>query len=277
MAEAWTIGRPKAHRLVGAAFLGLALYGGLAGCTSTTSVTTKREDSAIITQSDESDVQRRVRIRLELAANYFQSGKTTIALDEIKQVLVLDPNSGDAYNMRGLIYMQLGEPDIAAESFNRAQSLKPNDADIMHNHGWLLCKEKKFDAADRYFNQALVQRHYYQQGKTLMAQGLCYEAAGKHAEAEAALLKAYEYDAGNPMVSYNLAKLMQQRGDSKRAQFYIRRLNNGELANSESLFLGVQIETALGDRTAARQLATQLQKRFPDSKEAARIATGGAL
>ena len=91
------------------------------------------------------------------------------------------------------------------------------------------------------------------------------------------MLKAYEYDAGNPIVTYNLAKLMRQRGDDKRAQFYIRRLNNGELANSESIFLGIQTEQALGDRTAARQLANQLQKRFPDSKEWARVANGGVL
>ena len=130
MAQAWRMGRFNAQRWIGATFLGLAAVAALAGCGATTA---QREDASIVTQSDETDVQRRARIRLELAANYFQSGKTTIALDEIKQVLVLDPNSGDAYNMRGLIYMQLGEPDIASESFNRAQSLKPNDADIMHN------------------------------------------------------------------------------------------------------------------------------------------------
>ena len=274
MAVTLRLGQRRVPRLIGAAFLGLALSNVLVGCATSTAT---REDAAIVTQSDETEVQRRARIRMELAANYFQTGKPTIALDEIKQVLVLDPSSGDAYNMRGLIYMQLGDPDIAAESFTKAQSLKPSDANIMHNHGWLLCQEKKFEAADRYFNQALAQRQYYQQSRTLMAQGLCYEAAGKMPEAEASLLKAYEYDAGNPIVTYNLAKLMRQRGDDKRAQFYIRRLNNGELANSESLFLGIQIEQALGDRTAARQLANQLQKRFPDSKEWARVANGGVL
>ncbi|MEG0921761.1 MAG: type IV pilus biogenesis/stability protein PilW [Comamonas sp.] len=270
MAGALRIGQINVQRWIGASLLGLAA-GALLGCGSAA----QREDAAIVTQSDQTELQRRAAIRLELAANYFQAGKMTIALDEIKQTLALDPTSGDAYNIRGLIYMQMGESDIAGESFTKAQALKPGDANIMHNHGWLLCQEKKYDAADRYFAQALVQRQYYQQSKTLMAQGLCYEAAGKASEAEAALLKAYEYDAGNPVVSYNLARLMHQRGDSQRGQFYIRRLNNGELANSESLYLGIQIERALGDRTVARQLGNQLQKRFPDSKEWARVANGG--
>ena len=272
MAGSLRSGRKSAQRWFCATLLGLSATL-LLGCGSTA----QREDAAIVTQSDQTELQRRAGIRLELAANYFQSGKTTIALDEIKQVLVLDPTNGDAYNMRGLSYMQLGEPDIASESFTKAQSLRPTDANIMHNHGWLMCQEKKFDAANRYFEQALVQRHYYQQAKTLMAQGLCQETAGKTRESEATLMKAYEYDAGNPMVTYNLARLLHQRGDNQRAQFYIRRLNNSDMANSESLYLGIQIERALGDRTAARQLANQLQRRFPDSKEWARAANGGQL
>ena len=244
----------------------------LVGCAASA----KRVDSEVVAaSSDESDVPHRARIRLELAATYFQSGKATVALDEIKQVLAIDPSNGDAYNMRGLIYMQLGDLDSAGDSFRRALALRPADANIMHNYGWLLCQEKKFDAADQQFAQALVQRQYYQQGKTLMAQGLCYAAAGKSEQAEAALFKAYEYDAGNPVVSYNLAKLLYQRGDYKRAQFYIRRLNNGELANAESLYLGIKVEQALGERVAARQLAGQLQKRFPDSKQWAQYANGG--
>lgn len=261
-------GRSMAHALALAAVLGSLL----AGCAAPA----KRDNTEVVPFSaDETDVHRRARIRLELAASYFQSGKPTIALDEIKQVLAIDPSNGDAHNMRGLIYMQLGDIDDAEESLRRALALKPTDANIMHNYGWLLCQEKKFDAADQQFGQALVQRHYYQQGKTLMAQGLCYAAAGRQQQAEAALLKSYEYDAGNPVVSYNLTKLLYQRGDYKRAQFYIRRLNNSELANSESLYLGIQVERALGDRMAARQLAGQLQKRFPDSKEWARYTNGG--
>ena len=267
---AWVRG---SRRFAGAVLLGSTVLLALGGCATKAG----REDAEIVTSSDETEAQRRAHIRLELAASYFQSGRATIALDEIKQVLAIDPNNGDAYNMRGLIYMQLNDPEIAAESFRRAQTLKPTDANIMHNHGWLLCQEKKFDAADQRFNQALVQRGYYQQGKTLMAQGLCQEAAGKHAEAEATLLKSYEYDAGNPVVAFNIARLMSQRGDNRKAQFYVRRLNNGELANSESLYLGIKIEEALGDRTMVRQLASQLQRRFPDSKEWARVANGGVL
>ena len=81
------------------------------------------------------------------------------------------------------------------------------------------------------------------------------------------LARAYELDAGNPVVGYNLARLLYTRGELGRSQFYIRRLNNSELANAESLWLGIKVERKLGDRTAMTQLADQLRRRYPQSRE----------
>ncbi|MCY7318451.1 MAG: type IV pilus biogenesis/stability protein PilW, partial [Ramlibacter sp.] len=60
-----------------------------------------------------------------------------------------------------------------------------------------------------------------------------------------------------------------QRGEFQRAQFYIRRLNNTELANAESLWLGIKVEQQMNDRVAMLQLADQLKRRFPQSREIA--------
>ena len=59
--------------------------------------------SEIVTDSDEPEVRRRARIRLELAVGYFEQGQTTIALDELKQSLATDPDYAEAYSLRGLI------------------------------------------------------------------------------------------------------------------------------------------------------------------------------
>jgi type IV pilus assembly protein PilF len=39
------------------------------------------------------------------------------------------------------------------------------------------------------------------------------------------------------------------------------------MANSESLWLGIKVEKAVGDNVAMLQLAEQLRKRFPESAE----------
>jgi len=92
--------------------------------------------------------------------------------------------------------------------------------------------------------------------------------------AERTLAKAYELDAGNPIIGYNLANLLFARGDMSRAQFYIRRLNNTDMANAETLWLGIKVERKLGDRLAMAQLTEQLKKRYPKSREMASLEKG---
>jgi type IV pilus assembly protein PilF len=48
----------------------------------------------------------------------------------------------------------------------------------------------------------------------------------------------------------------------------MRRLNNSELANAESYWLGMKVEQRLGNRDALRQLGDQLKRRYPQSREA---------
>lgn len=223
----------------------------------------------IMTASDEPDARRRARIRLELAVGYFEQGQTTIALDELKQSIAADPTFGEAYNLRGLIYMRLNDFRFSEESFRKALSINPQNSNIVHNLGWLLCQQARYPESMLMFSQALSNPQYGGRAKTLMAQGLCQIGAGQAADAEISLLKSYEFDAGNPVTAYNLAKLLFQRDDFVRARFYVRRLNNSELANAESLWLGVKVERRMNNPDAMLQLATQLQKRFPQSREAA--------
>lgn len=54
----------------------------------------------IPTASDQADVSRRANTRLELAGAYFTSGQYATALDEVKQVIGLQPNMSEAYDLR---------------------------------------------------------------------------------------------------------------------------------------------------------------------------------
>jgi type IV pilus assembly protein PilF len=237
----------------------------LAGCAAS------QRDVAVsadpMTASDEPENRRRARIRLELASGYYGEGQTEVALDELKQVIAADPNFADAYNLRGLIYMRLGDNRQAEESFRRALSLNPRDPNVHHNYGWLQCQSGRYPDSVRSFEQALAAPLYGERPKTLMAMGLCQARAGQSSEAERSLARSYELDAGNPITGYNLARLLYLRGDYSRAQFYIRRLNNSELANAETLWLGIKVEQRMNDSEAMGQLSEQLRKRFPQSRE----------
>ena len=247
----------------------------LAGCANQQGVigaSGNRTD--LITDSDETDQRRRARLRVELASGYFEQGQTKVALDEIKQSLATDPSFVEAYNLRGLIYMRLNEISLAEDSFQRALSLNPRDANVAHNYGWLLCQQARYAESFKLFAQAAANPTYTDKAKTFMALGVCQVSAGQPSEAEQSLRHSYELDAGNPVTGYNLAKLLYARGDLTRAQFYIRRLNNSELANAQTLWLGIKTERKLGNQEAVAQLAGQLKKRFAQSPEAAAYEKG---
>jgi type IV pilus assembly protein PilF len=228
----------------------------------------------IVTESDEPENRRRARLRLELASGYFEQGQTNVALDELKQALVADPTFVDAYSLRGLVYMRLNDLPLAEDSFKRALALSPRDAGVAHNYGWFLCQQGRFPESMQQFGRAIANPTYVGQSKSLMTQGICQLRAGQRLEAEQSLTKSYELDAGNPLTGYNLARLLFERGELVRSQFYMRRLNNSELANAETLWLGVKIEQKLNNSEAVQQLAGQLKKRFGQSKEAGAFDRG---
>ena len=247
--------------LVGCA---LVLMLGLTACGS---VAPRSDKSDLVTASDESDKSKRARIRLELALNYFSEGKTNIALDEVKQSIASDPALFEAHSLRGLIYMRLNELSLADDSFRQALALNPKAASVQHNYGLLLCQQGRMAAAGEMFSAALANPGYEDRAKTWMIQGLCQAKAGQAQAAETSLLNAYQLDPANPVVAYNLGLGMYQRGEYPQAQRYLSRLNNSDLANAESLWLGAKTAKAMGDTQALRALGQTLAQRFPSSKE----------
>ncbi len=221
----------------------------------------------LITDSDEPENRKRARIRMELAVGYFEQGQTMIALDEVKLALLADPLFADAHNLRGLVYMRLNELLLAQDSFHRSLALDPKNMNVMHNLGWLQCQQTHFPQAVESFGRALADPTYTGRAKTWLTQGLCQIRAGNLPHAETSLERSYELDPANPITGYNLSQLLFRRGELVRAQFQVRRINNSELANAESLWLGIKVERRLQNLVGAQQWGDQLKKRFPQSTE----------
>jgi type IV pilus assembly protein PilF len=260
-----------------ALLLCLAAAGWLAGCagspratadgTPISAVGAAQGNPELYTEVDEPEARQRARVRLELAAGYYEQGQFMVALDEVKRSLAADPTFGPAYNLRGLIHRQINEPRLAEADFREALRRQPRDADSMHNLGVFYCDAGRYAEANALFARAVEVPAYQNAATSWMMLGICQARAGNSEEARRSLARSFELDAGNPITTFNLALLLHQAGDHTRAQFYIRRLNNSELANAQSLWLGMQVEHALNNREVVRQLSDQLRRRFPDSQE----------
>jgi len=260
------------------AWKGLLVVAGLAtlvACSTNKPAPGSAGNRDLPTVSDQTNADKRAQVRLELAGAYFSRGQTATALDEVKLALAAKPDMPEALNLRGLIYAALGEARFAEDSFKRAQQLAPVNGDVMHNYGWFLCQERRFDEAEAQFRQALAQPTYLDTVRTLLGMGVCQARAGKLAEAEATLTRAYEIDPSNPVSAFSLGDVLYRRGEYERVRFYMRRVNAiSSQANAQSLWLAARAEQRLGNFAGAQQLGNQLRDRFPQSPEAVQFDRG---
>ena len=251
----------------GRLFLCLVVLNVVVACANPSDGSAPSNRADLATASDETDMQKRAKIRLELAVGYLEQGQTNVALDEVKLAIAADPRSADAFSLRGLIYMRLNDFGLARDSFNRGIVLNPRDGNILHNLGWLACQESRYPEAMVNFDKALTAPNYAGPAKTYLAKGICLLRSGDARQAENNFLRSFELDASNPIATFNLANLLYKRNDLVRSQFYIRRLNNNDYVNAESLWLAAKIEKKMGNNTGVNQLAERLRKQFPTSRE----------
>lgn len=247
--------------------------GATPGASGSGSNTTGRRD--LVTASDESDLAKRARIRTELAAAYFGQGQYLTALDEVKRALSVDPNHVPALNLRGLVYANMGEYSLAEESFRSALKLQPADADTLHNFGWFLCQQRRFPLARQQFEAAMAVPQYRDAARTLLAAGICEARAGELQTAQIILQRSFDLEAGNPATVFNLADVMQRRGELERAFLYVQRLNQSpELVSPETLWLAIRIQHRRNLTGSVEELGSTLRARFPKSREAAAYEQG---
>jgi type IV pilus assembly protein PilF len=237
----------------------------LGGCASTGGSSSSGSDKELATSSDQTSAQKRAVIRLQLAVGYYQRGELEVALDEVKQALQANPDSDDAYNMRGLIYMQMSEDHLAEESFQHALRLAPHNGEVDNNYGWFLCQNKRAAESFPYFEAAAAERKYAFPAKALDNAGKCSLKINHSAEAEKYFLLAFKYDPSNNDVNYNLAKIYFDRKEYDHSQFYISRVIKADVHDAEVLWLGIKIAHKMGDRVTESVIGSELGRFQPNS------------
>ena len=252
----------------------LAALVALAGCAAPAGTPESALNSSTPTMGEESAEHVRARVHTELAANYYDLGNLSVALEEAKEALRSDPNYGPAHNVLGLVYGALKEDRLAEESFQRALRIDQFDSDANHNYGQFLCQHGREEDGIRYFMAAVRNPLYRTPDRSYVNAGICARRRGDVAGAENYFQNALKLRPSQPQALYNMADLAYARGDFTAARNYLARLTKTTVPNAEVLWLGVRIERRLGDRNSEASYATQLRRNFPESKEAQALASG---
>jgi type IV pilus assembly protein PilF len=236
------------------------------------------ESHELKTASDQTALEKRALIRLQLAVGYYQDRQYEVALDEVKQAIAANPGYADAYGLRALIYTAMGELALADENYQRALAIAPNNPELANNYGIFLCQSaNKPEQGMRHFEQALRNRTYRSPVNAMVNAGNCSLKTRQYDVAERYLLDALRYDPELPAVSAGLARVYFERRDYQRAGFFINRLTAAaklDTLSADVLWLALRVQRKLGDRTLEASLAAQLRRRFPGSPEYAAFERG---
>jgi type IV pilus assembly protein PilF len=250
---------------------------GMAVACTTTTVTSSSGQVLSTTTGDQaasqSNAKARARARVDLAAGYFRTGQMSVALEEAKRAVQIDPTSAEGYGLLGLIYTELDDRREAEANFQRALQLDPTNPDLSNNYGWVLCRSGREQEAMGYFQRALRDPLYATPARANLNAGLCMMSVKNYSAAEPYLLRAFELDAASPEAKLELVRLYLAIGQTDRAAFYYGVLSRST-ETPESLWLGVKLARAQGDLRTETRRATELRSRFPNSKEAGLLARG---
>ncbi len=139
-----------------------------------------------------------------------------------------------------------------------------------NNYGVYLCKTGKQEEAIRHLLKALDDPFYSSPAVALTNAGSCAMGNGLPADAEKYLRTALQYDPKFPDALLSMANLNYQQQNQLKSRAFLQRFEAVAVQTPASLWLGYQIETALGDARTARQYLSLLNSEFPESKEAAK-------
>ncbi len=242
---------------------GFLLLLGLLLCSACTPVTTRPG----VTRTDHStnDV---ALANLRLGTAYMEQRNYEKALEKLEKALDADPRYYATLNVLGILHQRMGQFEKAEDYFKRALNIYPDESTTLNNYGQFLCATGRLDESEEIFIRAAENPLYNSPEIAYTNAGICTLKNNQQDQAEEYFRKALEK---NPVISLALIKMSEisfNKGNALSARGYLQRFSATTSHNAATLWLGIQIERALGDRDAVASYALQLRNNFPDSQEA---------
>ncbi len=208
---------------------------------------------------------------VQLGVGYLQQGKIDAALEKIKKALKAEPDYPEAHSSIALVYQQLNEDEKAREHYETALELQPANGAIHNNYANLLCKIGKPLEAEPHYLQALKSRGYRTPAQALENLGSCLMQIPDVDKAEKYLRQALQINPKLPGALLQMVRVGLERKRYMSGRAYLQRYQEVAKMSPQSLVLGIQVETMLGDKKTAMDYESQLRRTFPDSDETAKL------
>lgn len=206
------------------------------------------------------------QVFIQKGVRYMDQGHYDIALKDLQRAAELDSSNSEVYNALGVLYQRIDDVGNADASFRKALSLQSDNYAARNNYGRFLCSQGKYSEAFSQFQTVIGTKLYTQSWIPLTNAGVCARSAGRRGEAESYYRKALEAEPNFPPALLEMARLSRETGQTMSARGFLQRYFAVAGPSPESLALGIEVETALGNSQAAGEYAEILRKQFPGAR-----------
>lgn len=237
----------------------------LGGCVSTTSGVRPME----------SDDRNAAQQYFQLGARYFRNGNYELARERLHRAIEFDPRMAIAYSTLALTYEQLDNTRLATENHDKAVRYEPNNFDVRNAYAVFLCGQKRYDEARVQFERAVGVPENDNSEVMLTNAGVCMAQRPDYEQAEGFFRRALEEKPAYGEALIQMSLLKYRNTEYLQARAFLQRFLSTNKPTPEVLYLGVQIEKALGDNRASTDYANQLLRDFPQSEQAKRVLRAG--
>ncbi len=206
-----------------------------------------------------------------LGRSYLGRGQYEIALEKLKRAIGYDRTYAPAHTVLAVLYQTIGEDQKAGDEYRLAVRYDPENGDVNNNYGVYLCGDGSYEEAIPHFETAVGDPFYRTPEIAYANAGNCALQYGHVDKAEVYLRKSLDYDARFANALLPMAELSLEKGDHLRARGFLQRYESAAAQTEASLYVGYQVETALGDNHSAEQYLQALRTGYPQAESLTKI------
>ncbi|WP_163930437.1 type IV pilus biogenesis/stability protein PilW [Paraferrimonas sp. SM1919] len=206
--------------------------------------------------------------RVQLALSYLAKGRTAQAQFNLNKALEHGPEMEEVHSAAAYYYQRVGEQQKAIESYKKALQINPQNGDTLNNFGVYLCQQQNYQQAQKLFLEAIATKGYTRMASSYENLGLCALANQRYHDAQQFFEQTLKYNQNQPLVRLELMNIAVRLEQWFNAQQQLNWLQQHNKPSAETLFLGFQIESKLGNVQAANDYGMNLLRLFPLSQQA---------
>ena len=225
----------------------------------------------VTVNSNEPQLIKASKINVQLGIGYYNRGNHELANEKLMKAIKQDPDSSQAYHALAVLQNHFLAKQKAEQYFRKSISLDDQNSEALNNFGAFLCVDKRYKEANKIFLQAIDNPFYRSPQVAYTSAAACLlnqgESKLERDKAKEYLTKALAVSANYRPALISLASISFTEKDYNLTNLYLERFHLTGNASARSLWLSIQNEQEMGDKSKVALLAEQLRANFPDSNE----------